>query len=258
MSEPPARPLVTAAGTAVVTATRLGRALGRSGWRVARQLPGAQLVEREAQRFQGVATAEARRLLNLPPSTTGWVRTADEQRAVDLIGAADPADAPLRAAMGELLQRSVESSRTDSRAYLYGTIISQLVPDEARVLAALSDGGRFAAADVVQKPWRGKPVTLLANVSTIGRHAGLTTPDNTPTYLTRLAGFGLVEFGPEDPELATDYDVLATDNTVHQVREGVERRRNAVRLARKVVRLSQFGRDFWAASDPHPRPALPS
>ena len=44
--------------------------------------------------------------------------------------------------MTELLERSVETDRNASRDYLFGNIISQLVPDEARILAALSDGRR--------------------------------------------------------------------------------------------------------------------
>lgn len=252
------QPVVAAAGTAIVTAARVGRAVGRSGWRLARQLPGATTVEREAQRLQQAVAEEARRRLNPPARSDKWVRTPDERRVVEQLRPVTPTTSSLRNAMAELLQRSVEATRVDSRTYLYATIISQLVPDEARILAALSDGSRFAAADVVQKPLWGKPFVLLTNVSTIGRHAGLTTPDNTPTYLTRLHGLGLIEFGPEDPRLATEYDILATDSNVHHMRESVERRRrNSVRLARKVVHVSSFGRDFWAASDPRHR-ALPS
>ena len=170
----------------------MGRLLGRTGWRLARQLPGARTLEREAQRLQTAAVSEARRLLQVPPAIPGAVvrvaATPEEQRAVDYIRTADPGTAPLRSAMSELLERSVEATRTDSRDYLFGTIISQLVPDEARILAALSDGAHFAAIDVVQKVRRGTTQTLLAHASAVGRQAGLVAPDNTPTYLTRLRG----------------------------------------------------------------------
>jgi hypothetical protein len=159
--------------------------------------------------------------------------------------------------MSELLERSVEATRTDSREYLYGTIISQLVPDEARILAALADGARFAAMDVELKQRRGKARVLLKNASAVGRQAGLVAPDNTPTYLTRLQGFGLVEFAPEDESLAVQYDILATDSTVQDARNGVEsRRRGGIRLPRKTLQLSAFGKQFWTAADPS-RPALP-
>jgi hypothetical protein len=252
--------VVAAAGSAIVTAARVGRLLGRSGWRIARQLPGARTVEREAQRLQSAALGEARRLLQIPPALPGMPTrpaSAEEQRAADYIRNADPGTAPLRSAMSELLERSVEATRSDSREYLFGTIISQLVPDEARILAALSDGTRFAAVDVVQKQRRGKDRVLVAHASAVGRQAGLVSPDNTPTYLGRLHGFGLVEFGPEDESLRVQYEILATDATVQGARNKIDaRRRGAVKLVRKVVQLSTFGRDFWAATDPS-RPALP-
>ncbi len=254
--------VVAAAGTAVVTAARMGRSLGRSGWRIARHLPGGRLVEREAQRLQHAAAGEARRWLNgaepAPRPGSAWIApSAAEQHAADYVRAADPATAPLRNAMGELLERSVESSRASSREYLYGTIISQLVPDEARILAALADGSSYAAADVVRKQWRGKPRVLVANLSSVGRQAGLNSPENVPTYLTRLAGFGLVEFGDEDDALTVQYDILGTDSTVQRARESVHARgRGSVRVERKTVRMSAFGREFWAASDPS-RPTLP-
>jgi hypothetical protein len=254
---PPSQ-FVTAATGAVVTAARLGRLLGRSGWRMARQLPAARAVEAEARRLQHVALGEARKLLQVPVTTIGagvpvvtGLLSPDEQRAVDLVRRAPRDPAPLRSAMGELLQRSGEASARDSRDYLYGSIISQLTPDEARFLAALAPGRAFASVDVTLKQWRGEPRVLLANVSTVGRNAGLTTPQNAPVYLSRLASLGLVEFGPEDPALAGQYDLLATYPAVQAARDGVEPgKRGSVRLARGTVRLSPLGRDFWAAVDP--------
>ena len=180
--------------------------------------------------------------------------TAEEQRAALLVRNADPGRSPLREAMQELLQRSVESNRGSSREYLFGTIISQLVPDEARILAALSDGSRHAAADVVVKKRRRPAYTALANASTIGRAAGVTTPDNVPTYLTRLHGLGLIEFGPGVESLSTQYEILAADDTVRRARQEAGGGR-AAKLVRKSIGLSPLGREFWAATDPS-RPVL--
>ena len=236
-----------------MTAAKVGRLLGRSGWRIARQLPGARTVEREAQRLQHVAVSEARRFLQMPQTFPGVANKPVEERAVEYLRATNPSAAPLRSAMSELLERSVESSRTDSREYLFGTIISQLVPDEARIIAALADGTHFAAGDVVQKQRRNKSRVVLANASSIGRQAGLSTPDSTPTYLSRLLSFGLIEFGPEEDALAVQYDILYSDTVVQQARD----RAHGARFERKTLMLSQFGHDFWQATDPS-RPALPA
>jgi hypothetical protein len=246
--------LVSSAGSAIVAAAKVGRILGRSGWRIARQLPGAHTVEREAQRLQRAAVHEVKRILDIPQNVFGTA-TSEEARAVLLIQ--NPTDeAPLRSAMGELLERSANRSPGSSQEYLFGTIISQLVPDEARIIAALADTRPRATCDVVDKSRGG--VVLLANASLIGATAGVAEPRNTPTYLARLRGFGLVGFGPEDEKLSGEYDALAGEETVRAA-QAVARRPSGTRLRRGTVRLSPLGQAFWAATDPTRalHPALP-
>jgi hypothetical protein len=256
---PQAAQVVAAAGTALVGAARMGRMLTRTGWGLARRLPGGQALQREVQRLQDVALTEVRRVLDVPvhAETARDELTGEEQRAVWLINN-NAGKNPLRGAMSELLERSVEPNRDTSREYLFGNIVSQLVPDEARILAALSDGSVHAAGDVTARGiGRGPGRLVLANVSTVGRSAGVVTPDNVPTYLNRLHGFGLVEFGPGDDSLGVQYDILATDATVRGAEETARARRlGSPRLNRKTVSLSPFGREFWAATDPMspPRP----
>jgi hypothetical protein len=148
---------------------------------------------------------------------------------------------PLRAAMKELLDRSVGFDRERAREYLYATVLRQLSPDEARILAAMADGVAFPAVDVVA---RGH--ILLRNASTVGEAAGVTLSDEVPSYLTRLAGFGLVDITDDEPELAPQYEILATDELVRAAVQAVKR----AKLVRHTVRLSRFGVRFWAACDP--------
>lgn len=245
----PAAQVVAAAGNAIVGAAKVGRLVTRSGWGLARRLPGGQAVQREVQRLQDVALTELRRLLDVPPGLTASAANGDERRVMMLIQNGGGAD-PLRSAMNELLERSVETDRHASREYLYGNIISQLVPDEARILAALSDGTPFAACDVIAKR-RSTTRVVLANASTVGRSAGVVTPDNVPTYVTRLHQFGLVQFGPPDDSIAMQFDILATDSAVQAAEASIEARRmGSMRLARKTLSISPLGREFWAAADP--------
>ena len=58
----------------------------------------------------------------------------------------------------------------------------------------------------------------------------MTTPDNVPTYLTRLASFGLVEFGAEEENLSTQYEILAADDLVRS-RPSARVRRSAQPVA---------------------------
>jgi hypothetical protein len=243
--------MVAAAGSAIVTAARVGRLLSRSGWRIAKQLPGVSAIEQQAQRLRQAAAAEMFRLLEVPQNLFGTA-SPEEQRVMMLVQNAGTDAAPLRTAMTELLERSADTSHAKSRDYLFGTIVSQLVPDEARILAALAAGDGFAVVDVVAKQvGRSTTRTLLSNASTIGKAAGISLPMNTPTYLTRLRGFGLIEFGRPGDGLSAQFDVLTADPAVAAVRAAAERSKHgSTKLIRKSVTLSAFGAEFWAACAP--------
>jgi hypothetical protein len=222
-------------------------------------------LEQEAERFRRAASDEVRRIVDGATPQPSPRRAAptvtapnpEEQHVAYLIGVHPPGADPLREAMSELLERSVETNRAGSREYLYGSVLSQLVPDEARIIAALADGSCYATVDVVRKQFGRPPRTLLANASSVGRAAGVANLENVPTYLTRLAALGLVEFDEPGPGLDVQFDVLTSDDRVREAERRTPSRRGTVRIMRKAVRLSDFGREFWAAVDPG-RPALPA
>lgn len=248
----PASPaqVVGAAGHALVTAGRVGRLLSRSGMRIARQMPGVALVESQAQRIGLVAASEFNRLLQIPQQLT--TSPSDEQRVMTLVQDAHHDPEPLRTAMIELLDRSVLADGERGREYLFGTIVSQLVPDEARMLAALATGRRFAVIDVLSRDGgrNGRTRPVLTNVSTLGAAAGVAVPDSTPTYLSRLQSFGLVEFGPPSDELSAQFDSLRGDASVRAARDEIDGGKSSSKVARKSVRMSPLGREFWQACAP--------
>lgn len=240
------------AGGAIITAARVGRLLGRSGWRVARQFPGVAAVEHQAARLAHVAAQEVGRLLEIPEPGRDGAPSAEEQRVMMLVQNAGTDPEPLRTAMAELRERANESDGTRNRDYLFGSIVSQLVPDEARILALLAGGPTFAAMDVVVKQvGRSTTRTVLANASTIGAAAGIALPDNVATYLTRLDSFGLLEFGSPGADLDSQFERLVADPLVRQARQVVEAgKQGSARVVRKSVGLSPMGRQFWTACAP--------
>ena len=48
----------------------------------------------------------------------------------------------------------------------------------------------------------------------IGRTANVALPEMVPTYVSHLLSLGLVEIGPENPDLKDDYEVLMAETTV--------------------------------------------
>ena len=250
---PPAGELVTTTAGVVVSAARVGRLLGRTGLRLARQLPGVSAVESQAQRLGQVAASEMLRMLELPQQFV-TTATPEERRVMMLVQDSGTDPEPLRSAMSELLQRSSASDTEQGRGYLFGTIISQLVPDEARILAALAGGRRFAAVDVLAKQvGRSQARTVIANASTIGATARVTLLENVPTYLSRLHSFGLVDFGPVIDGLDSQFAALHDDPMVRAARHEADSKFGSAKVVRKSLTLSPLGREFWAASAPSRR-----
>jgi hypothetical protein len=255
-SEPAAGQMVNNTAGAVVAAAKVGRLLGLAGWRLARQVPGVTAVETAvgstAQRLGSAAAQELLRMLDIPQQlVTGG--TPEERRVMMLVqdGGSDPE--PLRSAMSELLQRSSGSNTRQDKEYLFGTIISQLVPDEARILATLSSGRRFAVVDVLAKQvGRSHTRTLLTNASTVGAAARVALPDNVPTYLSRLQSLGLVEFSPTVDGMDAQFAALNDDPAVRAARSEADGKFGSAKVARKSVMLSALGREFWNAAAPSP------
>ena len=153
----------------------------------------------------------------------------------------------LRDQMDRLFQRAVAQSSTGGRLQLFSSLIGQLVPDEARILAALSDGRSAAVVHVVSRSARGRRV--LENASSIGRAAGVALPHLVTTYVTHLLHLGLVELGPEEPDLEGEYELLMAETVVREaLAQGRRTGRLAPRVVKETVKLSPLGAELWAAS----------
>jgi hypothetical protein len=148
-----------------------------------------------------------------------------------------------------LLEASIDADTASSRAELYSALLRQLVPDEARILAALSDGTVYPLIHVQSRAGNGGQ--LLSNMSSVGRAAGVQLPDAVNTYVLHLRNLGLAEEGPPDDSLTVQYDILLGEPGV---REAEQEARTTGRLGAKVVRrtlrISALGRELWRACRP--------
>lgn len=146
-----------------------------------------------------------------------------------------------------LLDRSMYTSPDDSRDALYLSLLQALVPDEARIFAALSDGSAYPVVHVAQ-PGVGTPVVDLKNASSVGRSAGVSLPQHTPLYLTRLLGLGLVQIGPEASGMYDEYEMLLTDAAVSTAMARARRGMRPARVIRQTVRITDLGQELWEAA----------
>lgn len=242
---PPTERTTEQAEALVLRAATLARWAARTSSDLARQLPGAAAVESELGRLERTVLGELRRRLDdvdpLP------VPAADE-RTVPVPPPARQSE-PLRAAMAELLLRSMEQTPQRGREYHHLALLRQLLPDEARILAALADGSRYPLVHVDCRTGVSGSRRLLANASTVGRAAGVAVPEAVPRYVSRLLQLGLVEVDDADPALGVQYDILLTDSRVRAAEEDA-RRVGRVRIARHTVAIAPLGRELWDACRP--------
>lgn len=153
--------------------------------------------------------------------------------------------------MLDLLTRSQEQSREEAEEVFFARLMSQLVPDQARILAALSDSPGYPLVNLMAGSRLGfgmQPVLEL--VSSVGRSAGVQCPEFTPAYLRGLLGLGLVEVrAVESPDL-TKYELLETDASVRRLMEQCMLAGQRCRVVRRTVHLSATGERLWAACRP--------
>jgi len=148
---------------------------------------------------------------------------------------------PLRQRGYELLERSSELEEHGDEHPAYSRILSELSPDEARILRLLATDGPQAAVDV--RTWR--PLDIGANVvaaglSMIAQHAGCRHPERVPAYLSNLYRLGLIWFSRDTLPDPTPYQVLEAQPDVVEAKRETGR----ARIVRRSIHLTPFGGHF--------------
>jgi hypothetical protein len=148
-----------------------------------------------------------------------------------------------------LLDRSMYSRPDESRNSLYLALLQGLLPDEARILAALSDGSAYPIIDVAEPVLGTSTAFVLTNASTVGRAAGVSLPHCTPLYIGRLVQAGLAAIGPEGGNsMYDDYEMLLTDAAVNLALTKARRGVRSARVIRRTVRITELGQEMWEAA----------
>jgi hypothetical protein len=148
----------------------------------------------------------------------------------------------------ELMTRSMYDRPAESAAALHLALLGALLPDEARIFAAVSDGSRYPVVHVAEAGVGAPNDYLVRNASTVGRAAGVALPNKTPVYLVRMLALGLVTIGPEDVGMRDDYEMLLTDAAVHAAIAAGGRGLRNPRVVRRTVGISGLGHEVWEAA----------
>jgi abortive infection alpha-like protein len=146
-------------------------------------------------------------------------------------------------ARGEnLLRRSADVSVTEEEHPAYARILSELTPDEARMLRFIYLNGPQPAIDVRTNRPLGIGSELVAGgLNMIAEHAGCRHVDRVHPYLTNLNRLGLIQFSKEQVENPNRYQLVEAQPKVAEV---LKRAGRAPRIVHRSIHLNDFGTDF--------------
>ncbi|MBB09733.1 MAG: hypothetical protein CL550_02100 [Alcanivorax sp.] len=145
----------------------------------------------------------------------------------------------------QLLEVSMEQSQEQARAMLVSQILAGTTADEARLLAALSDGSGFPML-TLYTGGRFSPGVVHYRHSNIGRAAGIQCTDFIAFYLSRLFARGLVVAAGFSEARRTDYELLEGDSDYRKAEEALKAHSPKLKVRRETLHMSPLGSKVWA------------
>jgi hypothetical protein len=183
-------------------------------------------------------------LLAAGQSLGGILESDPDERVVDgqVVGSRVSPPPSLRERGQDLLERSRDVWSTEAGHPAYERILTELAPDEARILLLLLDRGPQPSVDVRT----GGPVGMVSSqliapgLNMIGPRAGLRHVDQVPAYLNNLFRLGLVWFSRESLRDPLEYQVVEAQPDVLAAMHTVK----FAKVVRRSIHLTPFGEDF--------------
>lgn len=212
--------------------------------RLLKRLPGGRFAE---SRLEALESEVFKRLKTRLDS-------AGEPQAMSVFAVSVSSSEQSRGGMpGDLLRRLLEQSQKPCSKHqaeleYFTRLLQELTPDEARILAALSDGVVYPVIDVLTASKLSvvsRPV--VESVSTVGKAAGVRAPELTPNYVRHLRRMGLVDIVPGQVGEQQQYQLLETDSEVRTAMEAARGHGQRAHIARRSLRISAVGARLWAA-----------
>ena len=148
----------------------------------------------------------------------------------------------LRVGGAALLHRSRDVRYSEDAHPAYERILTELAPDEARILRLLLLDGPQPSVDVRT----GGPIGLISSrliapgLTMIGARAGCRYVERVPSYLNNLFRLGMVWFSRETLRDPIRYQVLEAQPEVLEAAHSVP----YAKFVRRSIHLTPFGEDF--------------
>jgi Abortive infection alpha len=153
----------------------------------------------------------------------------------------------LRTRGAQLLRRAARIDPDDRAHPAYARILTELAPDEGRILRLLATDGAQPAVDVRTANLMGMGSELVTGgINMIGAQAGCQHRSRVPAYLNNLERLGLAWFSREPVGDPQAYQVLEAQPEVLEAIRSVSR----AKTVQRSIHLTPFGEDFCAVCLP--------
>jgi hypothetical protein len=142
----------------------------------------------------------------------------------------------------ELLRRSNDVHISEETHPAFARILTELTPDEARILRFIYLEGPQPALDIrTFRPLGIGSELVAAGLNMIAEHAGCRYVERIDPYLTNLSRLGLVDFSKEQVENPQRYQVIEAQP---KTTEAMKRAGRSPKLIQRSIRLTSFGQEF--------------
>jgi hypothetical protein len=186
------------------------------------------------------ARAYVRRLLGIAASEPGE-DDGREEGARDAPEQDETSAAALRERGADLLRRSADVDLEEDTHPAYARILSELAPDEGRILRLLAVEGPQPSVDVrTARPLNIGSQLVAPGVNMIGAQAGCRHVERVHAYLNNLYRLGLIWFSREPLRDPLRYQVLEAQPEVG----AALREAGRGKTVRRTIHLTPFGDDF--------------
>jgi hypothetical protein len=164
-----------------------------------------------------------------------------EDGARDAPAAPEASAAVLRERGADLLRRSADVDLDQDAHPAYARILSELAPDEGRILRLLAIEGPQPAVDVrTARPLNIGTELVAPGLNMIGAEAGCRYVERVHAYLNNLNRLGLIWFSREPLRDPLRYQVLEAQPEVGTAMREAGRGKTV----RRTIHLTPFGHDF--------------
>jgi hypothetical protein len=217
----------------VSLSVRTGSRLARAAWDPGRSGQILDELRGYARDLLGISELDERVGHLMPPARTS-AHGATSDRA------------ELRVRGAKLLREAARIEPGDRAHPAYARILTELAPDEGRILRLLATKGSQPAVDVRAATLIGSSTLVSGGMNMIGAQAGCQHRDRVPSYLNNLERLGLVWFSREPVGDPIAYQVLEAQPEVIESMRSVSR----ARTVQRSIHLTPFGEDFCAVCLP--------